>query len=116
VGGELNIAAPERCPQHDLRAASIAWSRELIRVRTGRLRAITTLAGAIIFLFAPGTGLSSPAGCSTPPGASFVTFIFPGERAMPTLLTLLFPGHVNRAGQGVPIPSARSSSYQSAEP
>jgi hypothetical protein len=36
---------------HELRAASIAWSRELIRFRTGRLHAITTLVPAIVFLF-----------------------------------------------------------------
>jgi hypothetical protein len=51
------------------------------------LRAITTLVRAINFLFAPGTGLSSPAGCSMPPDATFATFIFPGDRAMPVLLT-----------------------------
>jgi hypothetical protein len=34
-----------------------------------------------------------------PPDASFATFIFAGGRAMPVLLTLLFPGRANRAAQ-----------------
>jgi hypothetical protein len=66
--------------------------------------------------FALSNRLSSPAGYSMPPEAGFATFIFPGEQAMPVLLTLLFPGGANRAGQGVPIGSASSWSHQSAGP
>ena len=51
-------SVPERGLRHDLRAVSIVWRRELIRFRTDRLRAITSLVQPFLFLFVLGTGLS----------------------------------------------------------
>src|SRR5215472_9383830 len=53
----IRVAVPERSLRHDLRAVSIVWRRELIRFRTDRLRAITSLVQPVLFLFVLGTGL-----------------------------------------------------------
>jgi ABC-2 type transport system permease protein len=87
---EIRVAVPERGLRHDLRAASIIWRRELIRFRTDRLRAVTSLIQPVLFLFVLGTGLSSLAGRSMPPGVSFKTFIYPGVLAMSVLFTAIF--------------------------
>ena len=79
---QIRVAVPEGGYRHDLRAVSIVWRRELIRFRTDRLRAVTALIQPILFLFVLGTGLSSLAGGSMPPGVSFKTFIYPGVLAM----------------------------------
>jgi ABC-2 type transport system permease protein len=87
---QIRIAVPEGGYRHDLRAVSVVWRRELIRFRTDRLRAITALIQPILFLFVLGTGLSSLAGGSMPPGVSFKTFIYPGVLAMSVLFTAIF--------------------------
>jgi ABC-2 type transport system permease protein len=87
---QIRVAVPERGLRHDLRATGIVWRRELIRFRTDRLRAITSLIQPVLFLFVLGTGLSSLAGGSMPPGISFKTFIYPGVLAMSVLFTAIF--------------------------
>jgi ABC-2 type transport system permease protein len=87
---EIRVAVPDRGLRHDLRAVSIIWRRELIRFRTDRLRAVTALIQPVLFLFVLGTGLSSLAGQSMPPGISFKTFIYPGVLAMSVLFTAIF--------------------------
>ncbi|HUJ05998.1 MAG TPA: ABC transporter permease [Streptosporangiaceae bacterium] len=86
----IRVAAPQHGLRHDLRAVSIVWRRELIRFRTDRLRAVTSLVQPFLFLFILGTGLSSLAGHSMPPGLSFKTFIYPGVLAMSVLFTAIF--------------------------
>src|SRR6266852_5895053 len=88
--GQIRVAVPERGLRHDMRAVGIIWRRELIRFRTDRLRAITSLIQPVLFLFVLGTGLSSLAGGSMPPGVSFKTFIYPGVLAMSVLFTAIF--------------------------
>jgi len=87
---EIRVAVPERGLRHDARAVGIIWRRELIRFRTDRLRAITSLVQPFLFLFVLGTGLGSLAGHSLPSGISFKTFIYPGVLAMSVLFTAIF--------------------------
>src|SRR6266700_2402327 len=87
---QIRVAVPAYGIRHDLRAIVIVWRRELIRFRTDRLRAITSLIQPVLFLFVLGTGLSSLAGRSMPPGVSFKTFIYPGVLAMSVLFTAIF--------------------------
>jgi ABC-2 type transport system permease protein len=87
---EIRVAVPSGGLRHDMRAISIVWRRELIRFRTDRLRAITSLIQPVLFLFVLGTGLSTLAGHSTPSGISFKTFIYPGVLAMSVLFTAIF--------------------------
>jgi ABC-2 type transport system permease protein len=86
----IRVAVPERSVRHDLRAVSIVWRRELIRFRTDRLRAITSLVQPILFLFVLGTGLSRLASRGMPAGVDFKTFIYPGVLAMSVLFTAIF--------------------------
>jgi ABC-2 type transport system permease protein len=86
----IRVAVPEHGLQHDLRAISIVWRRELIRFRTDRLRAVTALVQPILFLFILGTGLSSLAGRGMPANVDFKTFIYPGVLAMSVLFTAIF--------------------------
>ena len=86
----IRVAVPERSVRHDLRAASIVWRRELIRFRTDRLRAITSLVQPVLFLFVLGTGLSRLASRGLPSGVDFKTFIYPGVLAMSVLFTSIF--------------------------
>src|SRR5450755_2036901 len=90
LADEIRVAVPEHGLRHDARAVSIIWRRELIRFRTDRLRAITSLIQPVLFLFVLGTGLSSLAGGGMPPGVSFKTFIYPGVLAMSVLFTAIF--------------------------
>jgi daunorubicin resistance ABC transporter membrane protein len=90
VADSIRVSAPEPGLRHDLRAVSIVWRRELIRFRTDRLRAITSLVQPFLFLFILGTGLSTLADASMPPGFSFKTFIYPGVLAMSVLFTAIF--------------------------
>src|SRR5262245_9768657 len=55
---QIRVAVPERSVRADLRAVSIVWRRELIRFRSDRLRAVTSLVQPVLFLFILGTGLS----------------------------------------------------------
>ena len=68
----------------------MVWRRELIRFRTDRLRAVTSLVQPVLFLFVLGTGLSQLAGRGQPSGVDFRTFIFPGVIAMSVLFTAIF--------------------------
>ena len=86
----IRVAVPERSVRHDLRAVNIVWRRELIRFRTDRLRAITSLVQPVLFLFVLGTGLSRLASRGLPAGVDFRTFIYPGVLAMSVLFTSIF--------------------------
>jgi ABC-2 type transport system permease protein len=86
----IRVAVPERSLRHDLRAVSIVWRRELIRFRSDRLRAVTSLVQPVLFLFVLGTGLSRLASRGLPVGVDFRTFIYPGVLAMSVLFTSIF--------------------------
>jgi len=86
----IRVAGPVGGPRHDLRAIGVVWRRELIRFASDRLRAVTSLVQPVLFLFILGTGLSSLAGRSMPPGVDFKTFIYPGVLAMSVLFTSIF--------------------------
>jgi len=86
----IRVAVPERSVRHDLRAVSIVWRRELIRFRTDRLRAVTSLVQPVLFLLVLGTGLSRLASRGLPAGVDFRTFIYPGVLAMSVLFTSIF--------------------------
>jgi ABC-2 type transport system permease protein len=86
----IRVSAPSHGIRHDLRAVSIVWRRELIRFRTDRLRAVTSLVQPVLFLFILGTGLSTLARGGLPDGVDFKTFIYPGVLAMSVLFTSIF--------------------------
>jgi ABC-2 type transport system permease protein len=86
----IRVAVPDHGLRQDLRAVSIVWQRELIRFRSDRLRAVTSLVQPVLFLFVLGTGLSSLAGRGMPAGLSFKTFMYPGVLAMSVLFTAMF--------------------------
>jgi ABC-2 type transport system permease protein len=86
----IRVAVPERSIRADLRAVSIVWRRELIRFRSDRLRAVTSMVQPVLFLFILGTGLSRLAGRGLPAGVDFQTFIYPGILAMSVLFTAIF--------------------------
>jgi ABC-2 type transport system permease protein len=86
----IRVAVPERSIRADLRAVSIVWRRELIRFRSDRLRAVTSLVQPVLFLFVLGTGLSRLASHGLPAGVDFRTFIYPGVLAMSVLFTSIF--------------------------
>ena len=90
LAGQIRVAVPEHSLRSDMRAASIVWRRELIRFRRDRLRAITSLIQPLLFLLVLGTGLSSLASHSMPPGVNFKTFIYPGVLAMSVMFTAIF--------------------------
>jgi ABC-2 type transport system permease protein len=84
------VAVPERSLRHDLRAVSIVWRRELIRFRSDRLRAVTSLVQPVLLLFVLGNGLGRLAAHGLPAGVDFQTFIYPGVLAMSVLFTAIF--------------------------
>jgi daunorubicin resistance ABC transporter membrane protein len=90
LAGQIRVAVPEHTLRSDLRALSIVWQRELIRFRRDRLRAVTSLIQPLLFLLVLGTGLSSLAKGSMPPGVSFKAFIYPGVLAMSVMFTAIF--------------------------
>jgi len=90
LAGQIRVAVPEHSLRSDLRAVSIVWQRELIRFRRDRLRAVTSLIQPLLFLLVLGTGLSSLASGSMPPGVSFKAFIYPGVLAMSVMFTAIF--------------------------
>ena len=90
LAGQIRVAVPEHSLRSDMRAASIVWRRELIRFRRDRLRAVTSLIQPLLFLLVLGTGLSSLASHSMPPGVNFKTFIYPGVLAMSVMFTAIF--------------------------
>jgi ABC-2 type transport system permease protein len=90
VTSAIRVAVPERGLRQDVRAVSIVWRRELLRFKSDRLRAISSLIQPVLFLFVLGTGLSSLAKGGMPPGVDFRTFIYPGVLAMSVLFTAIF--------------------------
>src|SRR6202044_2633051 len=90
VTAAIRVSVPERGLRQDLRAVRIVWYRELIRFKSDRLRMVTSLVQPVLFLFVLGTGLSSLASGSLPPGFHFQTFIYPGVLAMSVLFTAMF--------------------------
>ena len=90
VVDSIRVAVPAGRVGHDLRAIGIVWRRELIRFRSDRLRAVTSLVQPVLFLFILGTGLSRLAGRGLPSGVDFQTFIYPGVLAMSVLFTAIF--------------------------
>jgi len=90
LAGQIRVAVPQHTLRSDLRALSIVWQRELIRFRRDRLRAVTSLIQPLLFLLVLGTGLSSLAKGSMPPGVSFKAFIYPGVLAMSVMFTAIF--------------------------
>jgi len=86
----IRVSVPERGFRQDLRAVSIVWRRELIRFKSDRLRAVTSLVQPVLFLFVLGTGLSSLASHGLPSGVDYRTFIYPGVLAMSVLFTAIF--------------------------
>src|ERR1700744_4539860 len=83
-------AVPQWSTRADLRAVSIVWGRELIRFRSDRLRAVTSLVQPVLFLFVLGTGLSRLPSHGLPAGVDFKTFIYPGVLSMSVLFTAIF--------------------------
>jgi len=86
----IRVSVPDRGLRQDLRAIGIVWRRELIRFRSDRLRAFSSLVQPVLFLLVLGTGLSSLARGGLPAGIDFKTYIFPGVLAMSVLFTALF--------------------------
>jgi ABC-2 type transport system permease protein len=73
--------------RQDLQGITILWRRELIRFRSDRARAISSLIQPALYLFILGTGLSSFAKGQMPRGVDFKAFIYPGVITLPVLLT-----------------------------
>jgi len=86
----IRVAIPASGVRQDLRAINVVWRREIIRFKSDRLRAITSLVQPVLFLFVLGTGLSSLASRGMPPGVDFRTFIYPGILSMSVLFTAIF--------------------------
>jgi len=90
ITAAIRVSVPDRGLRQDLRAISIVWRRELIRFRSDRLRAFSSLVQPVLFLLVLGTGLSSLARGGLPAGIDFKTYIYPGVLAMSVLFTSLF--------------------------
>jgi ABC-2 type transport system permease protein len=73
--------------RRDLGGIFILWHRELIRFRSDRARAISSLIQPALYLFILGTGLSSLAQGQLPRGVNFTAFLYPGVIILPVLLT-----------------------------
>ena len=86
----IRVSVPDRGLRQDLRAIGIVWRRELIRFRSDRLRAFSSLVQPVLFLLVLGTGLSSLARSGLPAAIDFKTYIYPGVLAMSVLFTALF--------------------------
>jgi len=86
----IRVSVPGSGLRQDLRAISIVWRREIIRFKSDRLRAVTSLVQPVLFLFVLGAGLSSLASRGMPPGINFSTFIYPGVLSMSVLFTAIF--------------------------
>jgi ABC-2 type transport system permease protein len=90
ITAAIRVSVPDRGLRQDLRAISIVWRRELIRFRSDRLRAFSSLVQPVLFLLVLGTGLSALARRGLPAGIDFKTYIYPGVLAMSVLFTSLF--------------------------
>jgi hypothetical protein len=104
-GGQHNLASTVQCS--DTGRAPRAAARSAPPPRGGMRGAAIPAdyarsppcQGDKAFFSRSASGYPRRPGASMPPDASFATFVFPGRRAMPVLLTLLFPGRANRAAQ-----------------
>ena len=74
----------------DLRAVRVVWTRELIRFANDRMRIVTSLIQPILYLFVPGTGLSSLTGVGSSGNVSLRTFMFPGVLGLSVQFTAMF--------------------------
>jgi ABC-2 type transport system permease protein len=72
------------------RAVKVVCHRELLRVRSDRIRMVSSLAQPFLFLFVLGTGLSDLTEGAGTAGIDFRTFLFPGVLAMSVLFTSMF--------------------------
>src|SRR5580692_2634393 len=90
VTDAIRVSVPDKGLRQDLRAVNIVWRRELIRFKSDRLRAVTSLVQPVLFLFVLGTGLSSLASHGLPQGVDFKAFIYPGVLAMSVMFTAIF--------------------------
>ena len=90
ITAAIRVSVPDRGLRQDLRAIGVVWRRELIRFRSDRLRAFSSLVQPVLFLLVLGTGLSSLARGGLPAGIDFKTYIYPGVLAMSVLFTALF--------------------------
>jgi len=86
----IRVSVPGSGLRQNLRAVGIVWRREIIRFKSDRLRAVTSLVQPVLFLFVLGTGLSALASRGMPPGIDFRTFIYPGVLSMSVLFTAIF--------------------------
>jgi ABC-2 type transport system permease protein len=68
------------------RAIKVVTHRELLRVKSDRIRMISSLAQPFLFLFILGSGLRM----GDAPGLDFKTFLFPGVLTMSVLFTAMF--------------------------
>jgi ABC-2 type transport system permease protein len=78
--------------REDLRGLQVVWKREMIRFLRDRIRIVTSLAQALVFLFILGTGLSPIVQGGPGQSFDFRTFMFPGVIAMTVLFTSIFSG------------------------
>ena len=84
----LPAADPRPGWRRDARALGIVLHRELFRFLSDRVRAMTSLAQPLAFLFLLGTGLSGLAADAG--GMDMRTYMFPGVIALCCLFTALF--------------------------
>jgi ABC-2 type transport system permease protein len=85
--GTIGLDQRGGIPAH-LRAVKVVCHRELLRVKSDRIRLVSSLAQPFLFLFVMGTGLSRLTEGTT--GVNFRTFLYPGVLAMSVLFTAMF--------------------------
>ena len=85
------VVVPQGGLGHELRAALVVWTRELIRFRRDPARVVSSVVQPLLFLFVLGGGLSALVAPGTG-GVDFKTFLFPGVMSMSVLFTAAFAG------------------------
>jgi ABC-2 type transport system permease protein len=85
----VRVHVPPRSYKNELRAIKIVWTRELIRFRKDRLRAVTSLIQPLLFLFVLGSGLNSVTRPNTG-DVDLTTFIYPGILCVSVMFTAIF--------------------------
>ena len=101
VTDAIRVSVPDRGLRQDLRAVNIVWRRELIRFKSDRLRAVTSLVQPVLFLFVLGTGLSSLASHGRTDRLPDVHL--PGRAGDVSAVHCHFLGGVHRLGPGVRV-------------